>query len=142
MLINTRLPTSNIFLVQLPIQYTSTKPTYHCESPLHRVHSQSALAWYSANGVGHAFQHHFPLIFTFMYDFAITLVEVPCIYNVYTKFQQYIYSTHSNEHPTQITWNVSGPAADINSGSSLTLEWIREPHRVQDASDIVFTFWI
>ncbi len=40
---------------------------------LHREHSQSALAWYSANGVGHDFQHHFPLIFTFMYDFAINI---------------------------------------------------------------------
>ena len=105
------------------------------ESPLHREHSQRALAWYSANGVGHDFQHHFPLIFTFMYDFAITLVEGPCTYNVYTRLQQYIYSTHSNEQPTQMTCCII--PSDVSIG---TLEWICDPQRVQDASDNVFTF--
>jgi len=55
---------------------------YHEESPLHREHSQRALAWYSANGVGILFQHHFPLIFTFMYDFAMTLLEATYIYTL------------------------------------------------------------
>ena len=62
---------------------------------------------------------------------------MPVYIHMYTLEGTTDYSTHSNEQPTHITWNVSGPAAEINSGSSLTLEWMNDPHRVQDASDVI-----